>query len=273
MGDSGFSDLDKTIRALLDPETGCPWDCEQTHRSLSEFMIEEAHEAAFEMKQEQIDDVSLRDELGDVLFQVLINSEIARREGRFTLSDVAKGLNEKLIRRHPHVFGSAEDRKARTLNEIWAKWHEIKEQERKLRKNPRPDQSLLRESKWRHLSALEAADKIGGRANKMGFDWQDAGLVLKKLREEIDELAVAMAGASEANQAVVDELGDVYFTLSQLCRHLDLRCSEVAARGNQKFFERFVRLERIANTEGDKLPDVTAERWQELWDAAKREEA
>ena len=252
-----FSALLKVIETLRGPE-GCPWDLEQTHRTLARFAIEEAHEFAEAVDGGQIEEI--RDELGDLLLQVVLNAEIARQDGHFTITDVIKGLNEKMIRRHPHVFG---DVRAETSAAVLSNWAEIKKAE-----NPKRDAGhgfSVPEA----LPALLRALKIGEKTRGRGFDWDDADQCWRKVEEELGELKHAVANESSAR--VEAEFGDVLFSLVQWGRHRGLDAEAALRRTNQSFEARYVRMRDAverANLAWDTLPAEAKERF---WKAAKDE--
>jgi MazG family protein len=255
----------KTIAALRDPKTGCPWDLEQDHQSLCRFMIEEAYEAASAMQQG--DDRGIREELGDVLLQVVLNSQVAKDREVFDLVDVIDGINQKMIRRHPHVFGTTEERNQRTVDQIKQKWVEIKAEDKKLETKPK---STFAEAE-KVIPATSQAAKIGKIARKIDFDWNNWREVLAQLRSEVDELEAIVAKKGETSQAaeIRAELGDVYFSLAQLARHLDLDPEAAAFEGNHKFLKRFAKVEELARQKFGKLEGLKMADLQALWDAAK----
>jgi MazG family protein len=231
----------------------CPWDRKQTHESLVKNLIEEAYELV-----EAIGSGSegqLEDELGDVLLQVLFHSNIARQAGAFDIEDVAEALRQKLVRRHPHVFGNVEVEDA---EEVKANWEQIKETER-----GEARQSLL-DGVPVGMPALERAAKIQRRAADIGFDWPQAAPVLDKLFEEVEELREAVA---EMNR-VPEELGDVLFTVVNLARHLNVD-PELALRGaTERFISRFEAMEKM----GGPLAGLSLAELDELWERAKRKQ-
>ncbi len=227
-------------------------------------MIEEAYEAAHEMQKEIPDYQSLKEELGDVLFQVFLNAQIAEDDRKFDLEAVVDGINSKIKRRHPHVFGSSEEKSHREdLDYIHAQWLRIKEKE----SGPVQDGHLSKYEKP-GLPPLEKAHRIGKDCSKIAFDWDSADLVLNKLEEELSELKEAMS-LKRLDAEVMDEMGDMFFTLVQLCRHLGVDPDEVAELGNQKFLKRFNKMESLAGKRGLKLGSAEAGKLDQLWQAAK----
>ncbi|MCA9436641.1 MAG: nucleoside triphosphate pyrophosphohydrolase, partial [Candidatus Omnitrophica bacterium] len=219
-----FERLCEIMRTLRGPG-GCPWDREQTHSSLTRYLIEEAYEVADAV--EEKDDEELKKELGDVLLQVVFHSEIAEGEGRFDIQGVIDSINEKMIRRHPHVFGdtTAEDSEA-----VLAQWHEIKQKER-------GEQASILDGVPRSLPALSRAETIQKRAARVGFDWSDEREIRHKVHEELDELAEALEKGEEAS--VQEEFGDLLFALVNWARFNDIDSEQALDRCNQKFLNRF----------------------------------
>ncbi len=255
------------IMARLRAPGGCPWDRDQTFDSIRRYTLEETYEVldAIEHKDWQ----GLKDELGDLLLQVLFYAEMAREAGYFQLQDVIENLNAKLIRRHPHVFG--ERAGVDSAEQVLANWEEIKRSERRDRNEPEAD-SLL-DSVPRGLPALMEASKLGTKAASVGFDWDAAAPVFDKLEEEISELRSAIAdknsdGSEEAQQ---EELGDVLFTVVNLARKLGLQAELALRASNGKFRRRFREMESL--TVGSQpLAERSSVELEELWDRAKARE-
>ena len=258
-----FQTLVDIVARLRAPD-GCPWDREQTHQSLTPFLIEETYEAV-----EQIDANSLpglREELGDILLQVMLHSEIASEEGAFTVADVIEGLVNKLIRRHPHVFGDAE---ARTAEEVAARWEVLKSQERQ--------GASLMEGVPTNLPALTYAQRAQGRAANVGFDWPSVDGALEKVAEEADELAEAHAGAkaeatNESRAALEWEFGDLLFSLVNLARWMDIDAETALRHANRRFVGRFRAMEDTARERGDEFSAMSLEQMDTLWEEAKQRE-
>ena len=241
------------ITARLRAPGGCPWDREQTPASLTPYMIEEAYEAVDAI--ERADDADTVEELGDVLLQVVLHSQLAEEDGRFALADVAEEVNRKLVRRHPHVFG---DVTVSGSSEVLRNWESIKRVEKGERRT-----SVL-DGVPPALPALLLAQTVGRKAAKVGFDWSDVGGTLAKVREELDEIA----GAENQDERR-DEVGDLLFALTSVCRHLDID-AEGALRGAvRKFEERFRHVEAIARDRGLDLTALDLEGLETLWQEAK----
>jgi XTP/dITP diphosphohydrolase/ATP diphosphatase len=250
--------------ARLRAPDGCPWDREQTFDSIKRHTLEETYEVFDAIERRAWDD--LRDELGDLLLQVLFYAQMASEAGHFSMEDVAAGLNAKLIRRHPHVFG---DVKAESAGEVLRNWEEIKREEKKETSARR--ESMLGEIP-RSMPALLEASKIGSRAAKVGFDWPDANGLFAKIDEEIAELKTEMAkpASPEAQAAIEDELGDLLFTVVNLSRHLKADAEQALRGANAKFRKRFAAMES-AGGGADALAKKSAAELEELWARAKGE--
>ncbi|MBX2989181.1 MAG: nucleoside triphosphate pyrophosphohydrolase [Bdellovibrionaceae bacterium] len=253
--------LIEIIAALRGPD-GCPWDKEQTHRSLAPYAVEEVAEMVEAI--ESGDDRWTKEELGDVLFQVVLHSQLAQERGAFSFIDVVETLNEKMIRRHPHVFG---DKKAADSAEVLRDWEKIKKAEKSSNgdaaRKPLIDVPL-------HLPALQRSAKIGHRTQKLRFDWENAEQVLEKVREEFAELDEALE--EESGEHISHELGDVLFSLAQLSRHLGMDPEQVLRQANRRFEGRFALMMTAAREGGLVWDDLSAEQKEALWAEAKRRE-
>ena len=248
------------VAQLRDPTTGCPWDLEQTHASLVPYVLEEAHEVADAIRQGS--DAHMKEELGDLLLQVVLHAQIAREQQRFDLDAIADGISDKLIRRHPHVFGDAV---ASTSDEVRRSWEAIKlqEQAEALAGSSSPLSDRLR-TKVRGLPALAGAMTISKKAAKAGFEWDDMAGVWEKVHEELDELKEAVASGDEGHAQ--EELGDLLFTLVNVARWCSIEPEEGLAGTNQRFLDRFSRVE--AALEGD-LQGRSINELEALWKQAK----
>jgi len=244
---------------LRDPQTGCPWDIEQTFESIAPYTIEEAHEVADAIARGDFDD--LRDELGDLLLQVVYHARMAEEAGRFDFDAVAQGIADKMIRRHPHVFGAADP--DRTAAEQTAEWEAIKAAERAAKGQ---DRARTLDGVALGLPALTRALKLQNRAARVGFDWPQTAAVLDKITEEAGELEAARDG-DPAHLA--EEYGDLLFVMVNLGRHLKID-PEAALRGaNAKFTRRFGHIEDELAAAGRSPDQATLEEMDALWDAAK----
>ena len=259
------------MEALRTPLTGCPWDLEQDFASIAPYTIEEAYEVADAIARG--DKIDLREELGDLLLQVVFHARIAQEEGSFEFGDVVEAVTTKMIRRHPHVFGSDAGAPRPGTDGVNTLWREIKAQEKAERAAARAAAGLPDEKKGLlgdvpiGFPALTRAVKLQAKASTVGFDWNDARLVLDKIREEIDEVDAALAQGDKA--AVADEVGDLMFALANLARHLDVD-PEAALRGtNDKFKRRFGYIEETLEARGKSLADSDLAEMDALWNEAK----
>lgn len=262
-------DLLAVMAALRQPETGCPWDIVQTFETIKAYTLEEAYEVTDAIERGDMDD--LRDELGDLLLQVVFHARMAEEAGEFAFDDVVEAISAKMIRRHPHVFARS---KADTPQAVKAQWHVIKEAEKAARSARRAARGLPDDadkgylgSVQRSFPALVEALKLQERAAKVGFDWSDPEPILDKIEEEIAELRVALAAKDKA--AVADELGDLLFAVVNIGRHVGAD-PEMALRGtNSKFRRRFAHIEQELGAAGETLEEATLARMEALWQAAK----
>ena len=268
---NAMAELVAVVDRLRDPIGGCPWDLEQTHRSLIPYVLEEAHEVADAIRQGNDD--HLVEELGDLLLQVVLHARIASESGRFDFAAVARGISAKLVRRHPHVFGTAE---ARDSDAVRRSWEAIKAEERDSEPpNPsaQPSSPLSDRlaAKTRGLSALAGAMAISRQAAAAGFEWHDLDGVWAKVHEELEELKEAVAlvwseGGIAARAHAETELGDVLFTLVNVGRWCRLDPEEALAGTNRRFLDRFSRLEAAL---GGDLGGRSIEELETLWQQAK----
>ena len=248
----------QVIQQLRDPQTGCPWDQQQTFASIAPYTIEEAYEVADAIEREDLS--ALRDELGDLLFQVVFHARMAEEAGHFDFDDVAAGITDKMRRRHPHVFGDDEERAA---GQVSGSWERIKADERA----GTADQSALA-GVAKALPALKRAQKLGKRASAVGFDWPDRQGVRDKIREELDELEEAVGTRSFDN--IEEEFGDFLFAVVNLARHLEIDPEKALTAGNYKFERRFRNMERAVTDSGKNLSDHSLASLDQEWRAAKR---
>lgn len=256
------------MAALRTPVTGCPWDLEQTFATITPYTIEEAYEVADAV--ERGDLVDLRDELGDLLLQVVFHARMAQERGAFDFGGVVEAITSKLIRRHPHVFGDARNL---SPHEVKAVWDSIKAGEKAKRRAERAEAGLPPESGGllaevpRALPALSRAVKLQARAATAGFDWNDARLVLAKIREEIDEVEDALDRAD--HDAVAQETGDLLFAMTNLARHLKVDPESALAATNAKFVRRFAHIESGLAAAGIPLAQASLQDMEALWIEAK----
>ncbi len=250
-----------SIMARLRAPDGCPWDRVQDFASIAPYTIEEAYEVA-EAVARGPDFTALLDELGDLLFQVVYHAQMASEAGHFGFAEVAESISNKMIRRHPHVFGETEARSAEAQTAAW-------EAQKAAERAARAETGALA-GVSRTLPALTRALKLTRRAARVGFDWPDAASVLDKLEEEAAELRAELPGADKARQA--DEVGDLLFVLANLARKLDLDPEACLAAANAKFERRFAAVEAELAEEGKAPQDVDLARMEAAWQAAKAKE-
>ncbi|GMA50525.1 MazG family protein [Alicyclobacillus contaminans] len=251
-------ELAELVHILRSPE-GCPWDREQTHASLKKYVIEEAYEVAHAIEQE--DPEALADELGDLLLQVLLHAEIASETGVFSIRDVFEALSDKLIRRHPHVFGEQTAAGVADANRLWREAKRAEEP-------PVKPQSLMDQVKWARHPLTVAAD-IQKQAASVGFDWDSVHGVLEKLKEEVHELETEVMSAAGDADRVAEELGDVAFTLVNVARWLSLDVDNVLSKANEKFAERFRFVEEKIKENPSRAANIGTSDWEEFWKQAK----
>jgi nucleoside triphosphate diphosphatase len=254
------------IMARLRAPDGCPWDREQTFDSIKRHTLEETYEVFDAIERRAWPD--LKDELGDLLLQVLFYAQMASEAGYFTLQDVASNLNAKLIRRHPHIFG---DVVASDSADVLRNWEQIKQSEKKAAANPQSPQSSMLDEIPRTMPAMLEAAKLGSRAAKVGFDWPDANGLFDKLQEEIAELKAEVMPPGSGRQsisAVEAELGDLLFTAVNLARHLKVDPESALRATNAKFRRRFAAMESAAGSR-DALAASTPSQLDLLWNQAK----
>ncbi len=265
-----ISRLIEIMAALRAPGTGCPWDVEQTFATIAPYTIEEAYEVADAIQRGDFDD--LREELGDLLLQVVYHAQMAEEAKEFAFGDDVEAITTKMIRRHPHVFG---DETARGAGMAKGMWEKIKAQEKAEKRAARLARGLDPEDNGKGfldgvplpLPALTRALKLQEKAARVGFDWSEAAPILDKIEEEIGELREALAAGDTA--AIKDEFGDTLFALVNLGRHLQLDSEAALAGTNEKFRSRFHHVERALAASGRSLDDATLEEMEALWQEAK----
>ena len=256
----------EVMARLRDPEAGCSWDQKQTFESIAPYTIEEAYEVKDAIDRDDMPD--LCDELGDLLLQVVYHAEIAKEQGAFDFGDVVEAINRKMIRRHPHVFGTEEQKK----NGIKAgEWERIKAAERAEKSALKPesveDEPLLLDSVPATLPALSHAMKLQKRASTVGFDWNDVSLVFEKLREEFQEFEVEQARGDQ--EKMQDELGDILFVAVNLARHLKIDPEAALSGTNRKFIKRFNCIEAQLRAQNRTLSEANLDELENLWVDAK----
>jgi ATP diphosphatase len=260
-----ISRLIEIMAALRTPKTGCPWDLEQNFATIAPYTIEEAYEVADAIARNDLGD--LEEELGDLLLQVVFHARMAQEQDAFDLGDVAEAITTKLIRRHPHVFG---DQHARDPESVKGLWDAIKAQEKKdkaARAKPVHEGALAGVPVA--LPALTRALKLQSKASKVGFDWNDPRAVLRKIREEADEIEAAL---DRDDPSAAPEVGDLLFAAVNLARHLDADPEALLRQTNRKFERRFSSIEQAPATRGKAPQDATLAEMDALWDEAKAQE-
>lgn len=246
-----FKRLVEIIARLRGPD-GCPWDKKQTHNSLREFLLEESYEVLEALDEENAK--KLRQELGDLLLQIILHAQIASEAGEFKLADVIKDINDKLIRRHPHIFGNTQ---VKSAEDVAINWEAIKKEER------HPEVSIL-DSVPRQMPALAYGQDIQRRVAQVGFDWENIDGVIDKLVEEVKELK-----ETQSQSERVDEFGDVLFTLVNVARRLDVDPETALRQANQKFYKRFKFMEKLCRERGVTFGQLSFEEQNALWKEAK----
>lgn len=263
-------ELIELMARLRDPERGCPWDREQTFSTIAPYTIEEAYEVADAVERGEPE--RLRGELGDLLFQVVFHSRMAEERGWFDFAAVARGIREKLVRRHPHVF--AGEGAGADLGQLSRSWEEQKARERSAAagEGAAADHSALADLP-RALPALTRAAKLGRRAARVGFDWETVSQVRDKVLEEVREIDEELAKEAGAvgQDRLGEELGDLLFAVANWALHLDVDPEEALRAANAKFERRFRRMEALASAQGTALVSLDAARWDVLWRQAKQD--
>src|SRR5229473_2800797 len=261
------------VQARLRAPNGCPWDREQTHQSLRTYLVEEAYEVLEAL--ESGNDAKFAEEMGDLLLQIVFHSQIAREEGRFTVAEVIREIHDKMIRRHPHVFGKT---RAKDSAEVLRNWEQIKAEERrsgsdkshsKSEENVPKETSLL-DGVSRALPATLEGFQLTRKASRIGFDWEDANGVFEKMQEETEELKRALGEQDQPK--IEEELGDLLFAAVNLSRFLKIDPEIALKKANAKFSRRFREMERLARKNGREFKDLPRDEMEALWEAAKKAE-
>ncbi|NLL89887.1 MAG: nucleoside triphosphate pyrophosphohydrolase [Dehalococcoidales bacterium] len=247
-----FTTLVEIIALLRSPE-GCPWDRKQTHESLRKNLLEEAYEVLEAMDEADMDKLS--EEFGDLLLQIVLHSQIAKDNGEFTVDDVIRKINEKLIYRHPHVFG---DTKVRDAEEVTVNWEELK-------KNKRRKEASVLDGVPASMPALAYSQAVQGRVARIGFDWQEDSGVLEKMAEEIDEFK-----AAGSQQQKEEEFGDILFTLANFARRQGIDLESALRKSNRRFYKRFSAMEEFCRQRGLDFSKLSFDEQNELWEEAKQ---
>ena len=261
------------VQARLRAPKGCPWDREQTHQSLRTYLIEEAYEVLEAL--ESGNDAKFAEEMGDLLLQIVFHSQIASEKGRFTVAEVIRAIHDKMIRRHPHVFGKT---RAKDSAEVLRNWEQIKAGERRSGNNTRD--SKTSESSAKEVSLLDGVSRavpatlegfqLTRKASRIGFDWEDASGVFEKMEEETEELKKALREQDQLKME--EELGDLLFAAVNLSRFLKIDPEIALKKANAKFSRRFREMERLTRQNGREFKDLPREEMEAFWDAAKKSE-
>jgi|TARA_R110002096_G_scaffold436056_1_gene666482 nucleoside triphosphate diphosphatase len=252
----------KIMETLRDPKDGCAWDVEQTFKTIAPYTIEEAYEVAEAVEQDDMD--GLKDELGDLLFQVVFHARMAEEAGHFDFSDVVDAIADKMVRRHPHVFA---DDNFRTAEEQTVAWEEQKAAERAAKK-----QKSVLDGVTVGLPALTRAVKLQKRASRVGFDWPETSQVIDKLQEEMLELSEELVANQQDQAKIEEEFGDMMFVYANLARHLKIDPEEALRAANTKFTNRFNKIEQHIDKENNSIDQYSLEELEKLWVKAKEEE-
>lgn len=262
------ADIEKLVQLVerLRGENGCPWDREQTRETLKPMLIEEAYEVLDALDSE--DPAELKDELGDLLFQVIFHSQIAYEKNEFDLADVIDRSHSKMVRRHPHIFGNAD---LKTADDVLKNWEDIKAAEKGIESASKPhsERSLL-DGIPSKLPALHRAHQMTAKAARVGFDWPHLREIMSKMQEEASELLQAQSANDP--EKVADEVGDLLFVAANVARFLGVDPETALARSNSKFENRFRYLESEIKKQGRELRDASLEEMDALWEEAKRKE-
>jgi nucleoside triphosphate diphosphatase len=264
--DSAIRRLVEVMAKLRSPDGGCPWDLEQNFLTIAPYTIEEAYEVADAIERQDM--AALRDELGDLLLQVVFHARMAQEAGQFDLRQVADGISEKMVRRHPHVFG---DTVVKTAEAQTQAWEEHKENERRAQAESSGQRPSTLDGVAVGLPALLRALKLQRRAARVGFDWPDARDVLAKMQEELDEIRAELDGGRKPDR-VLDEVGDLLFVCANLARHLDVDPEAALRHANGKFERRFRHVEQRLADQGRSLAGSTLDEMEALWQEAKKSE-
>ena len=255
--DSKLRELIITFRKLRDPVSGCPWDKEQDFKSIASCAIEESYEVADAIEREDFED--LKAELGDLLFQIVFHSEMAKEKDLFTIEDVIDELNSKLIRRHPHVFNDGNVKDAKDSLKIW---EDVKAEERS---SKNLDSAM--DDVPKNLPSLTRTKKLQKRATRVGFDWKNSKDIMAKIDEEIEELRIEEKNANK--KGIAEEIGDIFFTLVRLSSYYDIEPEDIIRKTNIKFENRFRKMENEAKSLGESLDKMSLKNLEEIWQKIK----
>ncbi len=260
-----LQNLLKIMADLRDPENGCPWDIKQSFKTIAPYTVEEAYEVADAIERNDMDE--LKSELGDLLFQVVFHAQMAAENKQFDFTDVVQAINDKLIRRHPHVFG---DDKTKDEVKLYSDWEKHKKSERAQKQQSGEKQSgSYLDGIASAMPALRWSEKLQKRAAHHGFDWDEIGPVFDKLNEEIGELK-AEIGINDNQEKITDEMGDILFASVNLSRHLGVNPEQALRDSNRKFISRFEIVERLLHEDGRHMEECSVAVLEEYWQKAKK---
>lgn len=254
-----FEGLLEIMKVLRGPN-GCPWDKEQTYRDINPYMLEEVHEVMEAIDKNDMN--SLKEELGDLLLHIVFHAQMATEDGVFDINDVLKNICEKLVRRHPHVFGST---KAKNSDDVIKNWEQIK-----IREGTGKTKKSILGGVPRNLPALLKAYRLGEKASRVNFDWPDADGILNKLNEEIRELNDART--SHNREAIEHEFGDILFTLANIGRFLKINPEDALRKTTNKFIKRFQWIEKALESQNESIKEKSLDELDQLWEEAKKNE-
>ena len=255
------------MKSLRDPDTGCPWDREQDFHSLIPYTIEEAYEVADAIERNELNDI--KEELGDLLFQIVFYSQLAEEQNAFSFNEVAQVICEKLVRRHPHVFAEAQISDVAAQSKVW----ENLKQEERLQKSVKSSAALSHlDNVSRTLPSLMRAEKLQKRAARTGFDWPDIKGVMDKVYEELEEVQVELSVAEPEVSRLEDEIGDLFFSCVNLSRHAGVDAEVCLRKANLKFEQRFRQLEALCQSKQQALDTLSGTELEKLWQEVKKQE-
>ncbi len=265
-----MNELEKLLQIMVDlrnPQTGCPWDVKQSFASIAAYTVEEAYEVADAIERKDMDD--LKSELGDLLFQVVFHAQMAAENNQFNFADVVEGINNKLVTRHPHVFGEDKTRDEEKLNRDWEK-HKKKERAKKSQPDKDNQFSSYLDGIAGTMPALRWSEKLQKRAAHHGFDWDSIEPVFAKLNEEIGELKTEI-GVADNHEKISDEMGDILFASVNLSRHLGVNPEQALRDSNRKFISRFKVVEQLLQEDGKQMEECNVDQLEEYWQKAKKQ--
>lgn len=252
------------MKSLRDPATGCPWDREQDFQSLIPYTIEEAYEVADAIERNELNDI--KEELGDLLFQIVFYSQLAEEQKAFTFNEVAQVICDKLVRRHPHVFANAKISDATAQTRVW---EDLKQEERQQKTGKSSAALSHLDNVSRTLPSIMRAEKLQKRAARAGFDWPDIKGVMDKVYEELEEVQVELDIAEPEVARLEDEIGDLFFSCVNLSRHAGVDAEVCLRKANLKFEQRFRQLEAICQSRQQELDTLSSEELEKLWQEVK----